>query len=280
MVRRALPADLDQLTALRSEIFEESADQSRRWFEQIVGLDNVLIAFGENRPAAVLCTLPVRYKQQKGILFYSVMTLPKWRGRGLMTKLMMSCLRAFAASGEAFAVAAPGSAALAGWLKKLGFQGAFPMRVVERSIEPNLWAQAEFDNMTVAQLLEARGHYQPGVIGPAPEAMAGVVAELYSRGITLVSNPRGYGLYYQAKNILQFVELQAENDHSADVLLQAAREKTGADRAVMSLAERQSLYLGEGHRCGYGMIRFLAKPFSISDAYFRMLLGSYGRTNQ
>lgn len=46
MVRRALPADLDQLTALRSEIFEESADQSRRWFEQIVGLDNVLIAFG------------------------------------------------------------------------------------------------------------------------------------------------------------------------------------------------------------------------------------------
>lgn len=205
------------------------------------------------------------------------MTLPKWRGRGLMTKLMMSCLRAFAASGEAFAVAAPGSAALAGWLKKLGFQGAFPMRVVERSIEPNLWAQAEFDNMTVAQLLEARGHYQPGVIGPAPEAMAGVVAELYSRGITLVSNPRGYGLYYQAKNILQFVELQAENDHSADVLLQAAREKTGADRAVMSLAERQSLYLGEGHRCGYGMIRFWQSLFQsrmpISECCLEAMAG-------
>ena len=28
----------------------------------------------------------------------------------------------------------------------------------------------------------------------------------------------------------------------------------------------------EGRRCGYGMIAFLGRPFSVTDAYFRMLL--------
>ena len=58
----------------------------------------------------------------------------------------------------------------------------------------------------------------------------------------------------------------------ADVLLQAAREKTGATRASLLLAENQSLYLGAGKRCSYGMICFLSKPFPVTDVYFRLLV--------
>uniref|UniRef100_UPI004028EA4F hypothetical protein n=1 Tax=Gemmiger formicilis TaxID=745368 RepID=UPI004028EA4F len=54
--------------------------------------------------------------------------------------------------------------------------------------------------------------------------------------------------------------------------MQAAREKTGAANARILLAENQTLYLGAGRRCGYGMIAFLGRPFSVTDAYFRMLL--------
>ena len=56
-----------------------------------------------------------------------------------------------------------------------------------------------------------------------------------------------------------------------DLLLQAAREKTGAQNARILLAENQTLYLGAGRRCGYGMIAFLGRPFPTTDAYFRML---------
>ena len=83
---------------------------------------------------------------------------------------------------------------------------------------------------------------------------------------------RGYGLFCQDGEVLQFLELQADNDHCADRLLQAAREHTGASRADILLAENQTLYLGAGKRCGYGMLRFLQKPFSTTDVYFRLLV--------
>ena len=99
-----------------------------------------------------------------------------------------------------------------------------------------------------------------------------IMTQLYRRGLTVVSNRRGYGLYYTSGDTLQFLELQADNDHCADRLLQAAREKTGAASARILLAESQTLYLGAGRRCGYGMFAFLGKPFPVTDAYFRMLL--------
>ena len=106
----------------------------------------------------------------------------------------------------------------------------------------------------------------------ALQAMNEIMTQLYRRGLTVVSNRRGYGLYYTKGDTLQFLELQADNDHCADLLLQAAREKTGAQNARILLAENQTLYLGAGRRCGYGMIAFLGRPFPTTDAYFRMLL--------
>ena len=50
-----------------------------------------------------------------------------------------------------------------------------------------------------------------------------IMTQLYRRGLTVVSNRRGYGLYYTSGDTLQFLELQADNDHCADRLLQAAR---------------------------------------------------------
>ena len=87
-----------------------------------------------------------------------------------------------------------------------------------------------------------------------------------------MSNRRGYGLYFARGGCLQFLELQADQDYCADILLQAAREKTGAEQARILLAENQALYLGAGRRCGYGMIAFLRQEFPITDVYFRMLL--------
>ena len=76
----------------------------------------------------------------------------------------------------------------------------------------------------------------------------------------------------QEKDELLFMELQADNDHSADILLQAAREHTGLTKARLLLAENQFLYLGEGKHCGYGMICYLGQPFPVTDVYFRLLL--------
>ena len=157
-------------------------------------------------------------------------------------------------------------------LKTLGFKSQLPLRVIQTPIRRDLFAQAAFDSLTVHKLLERRHIYQPGCISLPEEAMNETMTQLYRRGLTVVSTRRGYGLYFTKGDTLQFLELQADNDHCADQLLQAAREKTGAANARILLAETQTLYLGSGRRCGYGMIAFLGRPFSVTDAYFRMLL--------
>lgn len=102
--------------------------------------------------------------------------------------------------------------------------------------------------------------YKPACIALPESSMNTMITRLYRRGMTIVSNQRGYGLYCQEKDELLFMELQADNDHSADILLQAAREHTGLTKARLLLAENQFLYLGEGKRCGYGMICYLGQP--------------------
>lgn len=278
--------DMESLIDFRCQAFGGSRAVAAAWLQKMAGLENVLLVPGPpatpgepppNGPAAMLCTIPVSWAGRKGVLFCGMATQPAMRGKGVMSKLLSGCLRAYAAGDCSFAITAQVSAYNAEKLAGLGFQPAFPLRALEREIPRNLWAQADFDTLTVKRLLQARLRYQPGCVCLPEASMTEMVAQMYSRGATLVSSARGYGLYYlvqgrQGTN-LQFAELQADNDHSADLLLQAAREKTGAAKAQLVLAENQALYLGAGRRCGYAMLRFLKEPFPVRDGYFRLLLG-------
>ena len=55
--------------------------------------------------------------------------------------------------------------------------------------------------------------------------MGEVLRDLYSRGATIVSSEQGYGIYFRREDTLYFVEMMAENDRAAEVLMEAAREK-------------------------------------------------------
>lgn len=276
MLRRATEADLEPLTALWRAGYGGTAASAAGWLQNIVGLENIFLledAAGNGAaPAAMIGAAPVGCGHRRGVWLCAMTTRRDLRGQGIMTRLLEASTRAFAAGGYDFAVALPESARAAKRLESMAFSAAFPLRVVKKAIDHNLWAQAEFDNMTVRRLMETRLRYQPACVTVPERSMNEMVSRLYRRGVTIVSNRRGYGLYYVKDGVLQFVELQADNDHSADVLLQAAREKTGAEGAQILLAGNQTLYLGEGRRCGYGMIRFLGEPFPTTDVYFRLLL--------
>lgn len=277
MLRKATQADLETLTAFRHENGGGSRDEVAGWLQNIVGLDNVFLVEqklpdGGKKPVSMLCAVPVSTRGRKGIWFCGMSTAAEFRGQGLMSRLLDGCLRAFAASGFEFAVVIPETSRTAEQLHKLQFRDAFALRLLRRQLPRNLWARAEFDTMTARRLIDTRMYYQPGCITLPQASMNEVVSQLYRRGATIVSNRRGYGIFYTKGDTMQFIELQADNDHSADILLQAAREHTGCDRASLILTETQSLYLGEGKRCGYGMLRFLQKPFPLTDVYFRLLV--------
>lgn len=273
MVRTADSRDLQALVDLRCARYGDTRTDAAGWLQNVAGLDHILVLQGTgSSPAAMLAAVPVTYTHRKGIWFCGAAATEQGALEELLPKLLSGCLRAFGAKGYDFAVLAPENAKEAQALEQLGFRNLLPMRVLQKPIQRNLFAQAEFDSLTVRHLLEMRMRCQPGCIALPEPAMNEIMTQLYRRGLTVVSNRRGYGLYFLKNEELQFLELQADNDYCADTLLQAAREKTGAETARILLAENQTLYLGAGRRCGYGMIAFLHGEFPVTDVYFRMLL--------
>ena len=237
--------------------------------------------FGGKRPQNLRHTLRRfmdylgRHKIMLGVvgLLAAVSALAALLGTYMIRPIVNGVLENGSAAYLAGVVALTAGIYIIGALSTLGYTQLMvrAAQKILQDIRRDLFAQAAFDSLTVHKLLERRHIYRPGCISLPEEAMNEPMTQLYRRGLTVVSTRRGYGLYFTKGDTLQFLELQADNDHCADQLLQAAREKTGAANARILLAENQTLYLGSGRRCGYGMIAFLGRPFSVTDAYFRLL---------
>ena len=170
-------------------------------------------------------------------------------------------------------MAVPTSPEQAALLQDKGFAWAFALRCLPREVERNLWSQAEFDSVTAKKLCELRERFYPDTVQFPPEQMAVVLTDLYARGATIVSNEKGYGIYFRREDTLYFVELMAEDDRSAEVLMEAAREKEAiVEKAVITVGAAQNLFLGEGTRQEYGLIRFEGEPFDVSESYMRLMM--------
>ena len=176
-------------------------------------------------------------------------------------------------AGAGFVVAVPASPEQSTLLQDKGFQKAFALRCLPREVERNLWSQAEFDSVTAKKLCELRAKYWPDTVQLPPEQMGEVLRDLYSRGATIVSSEQGYGIYFRREDTLYFVEMMAENDRAAEVLMEAAREKeVVVEKAVITVGAAQNLFLGEGTRQEYGLIRFEGEPFDVSESYMRLMM--------
>ncbi len=273
MLRKATEQDIRPLAALRAEAFGETPAAAETWLREVAGLDNLLLVeqgTAPAAPAAALALVPVRGAARRGFWLAMAVTAPSRRGQGLMGRLLRDVLRACRAGGYAFAAAAPPDERARAFLRRCGFADAFGLRLVEKNIPQNLFARADFDTMTVRELLACREHCQPRSILLPEQTMAGLITRLYRHGATVASTQQGYGIYYTANGCLYFPELEAESDRAADTLLQAVRERTGRTRAKILLSEAQPLYMGLGKRRPYGMVCTLQPPLPVHEMDLRV----------
>ena len=185
------------------------------------------------------------------------------------------------------------AAVVALWQKERGDSAEFIKTALEKFAgAENIYVAEENDEIVAAALavpvtLKGRsGSYLYGLCGQGSLLLAGLVdylcaqmavvlTDLYARGATIVSSEKGYGIYFRREDTLYFVELMAEDDRSAEVLMEAAREKEViVERAVITVGAAQNLFLGEGTRQDYGMIRFDAEPFDVEESYMRLMMES------
>lgn len=269
MYRLMQPSDLAAVLALWQRERNESEEFAKKAIESFAGAQNVYVAEENDQIEAVALAVPVTLQDRTGNYLFGLCG----QGTLILAGLLDYLCAQQRLRGAGFTIAVPASAEQASLLQDKGFAKAFALRCLPREVERNLWSQAEFDSVTAKKLCELRERFWKDTVQLTPERMAVVLGDLYSRGATIVSNARGYGIYFRKEDTLYFVELMAEDDRAAEVLMEAAREKEViVEKAVITVGAAQPLFLGEGTRQDYGMIRFDGEPFDVSESYLRLMM--------
>ena len=246
MYRLMQPSDRAEILALWQREHGEDETFLANAIERFAGEQNVYVAEENDHIEAVAMAVPVSLQGRPGCCLYGL-------------------------TGQ-------GSLILAGLVDHLCTQqklkgAGFVVVVPSGNEQAALWSQAEFDTVTAKKLCELRARFWPDTVQLPPEQMAVVLGDLYSRGATIVSNDNGYGIYFRKEDTLYFVEMMATGDRAAEILMEAAREKEViVEKAVITVGAAQNLFLGEGTRQDYGMIRFEGEAFDVSESYMRLML--------
>ena len=268
MYRLMQPSDKAAVLALWQRERGESEEFAANAVERFAGQQNVYVAEENDAIAAVALAVPVTLQGRPGSYLYGLCG----QGSLILAGLLDYLCAQQKLRGAGFTVAVP-APQQGGLLLEKGFVRAFPLRCLHREVERNLWSQAEFDSVTAKKLCELRERFWPDTVQLSPERMAVVVGDLYSAGASIVANDHGYGIYFRQGDTLYFVELQSDSDRAAEILMEAAREKEViVEKAVITVGAAQPLFLGEGTRQDYGMIRFEGEPFDVSESYMRLML--------
>ena len=269
MYRLMQPEDKPAVLALWQSQRKESEEFAKKAIEQFAGEQNVYVAEENDEIVAVALAVPVTLQGRTGNYLYGLCG----EGSLILAGLLDHLCAQQKLRGAGFTVAVPKGPEQAALLQDKGFAKAFALRCLPREASRNLWSQAEFDTVTAKKLCELREQFWKDTVQLSPERMAVVLQELYARGATIVSNEHGYGIYFRKEDTLYFVEMMADSDRAAEILMEAAREKEViVEKAVITVGAAQPLFLGEGTRQEYGMIRFDAEPFDVSESYLRLML--------
>lgn len=272
MIRLMQPEDLPAMKTLWDAAFGVG-DDVESVIRDFAGMTHAWVDERDGQIAAMLLTPPVQLGSHKGVYLCGLATAKEWQKKGIATAMMKHVLDLLAQVGVEFAALIPENESLVPFYEARGFQKAFARRSLERPLTRNLWSRAEFDTVPVRSMSDLRVKFCPKTVQFTAEATAWCVADLYKRGMTVVSNDGGYGMYLRKGDCLHFAELMAKSDDAVTCLLQAVREReVVAERAVFTVPDDSSLFLGEGRRYYHGMIRFLAQPFDLEGSYLGLAL--------
>ncbi len=267
MFRLMQPSDLAAMKELWTVQHGDTAEFAEKAILRFAGEQNAYIAQVNNSLQALLLAVPVTLEGRHGSYLYGLCGTDM----DIQAELLEYVCAKQKERGAVFSVVIPGTQP--SFYSAHGFEWAFALRCLARKVRRNLWSRAEFDAVTAKGLCELRAKYEPKLMNLDPDRMAVVLADLYSRGATIVSSRKGYGVYFRKEETLYFVELMADDDASADELMEAAREKESiVEQAVITVGAAQQLYWGDGSRQEYGMIRFEGERFDVSESYMRLML--------
>lgn len=248
IIQKLLDSDISRAKKLWNDNFDDGTKGFCDFAFSICGNDNIYIVKEDEKPVSMLMAVArLEYNGKKGFYLYSACTDSRYRGRGFMHSLVKYALEDKAKQGYEFCVTKPATESLFEFYKEMGFKNITKLRKCTIDVKRNLWRTAEFDIVTVSRFPMLRGKFYDGkTLTYAKKDWEKYAEYLYTYGGSTAENEDGYCVYYIENEKIIVKELLCENPLSATRLLQAIREKTGCEQAVVYLPENSNLFFGEG----------------------------------
>lgn len=168
MIGPASPADSGALRALWDACFPGDEAYSRLFFAERFAPDRTLVARQDGTPVSALHLLPafvcVEGAPLPAYYIYAAATLPAFRGRGLMRRLLARAEELALARGARWLLLVPGEPSLFGFYGAQGYRPAFGRRlatITAEDAEPPAEGSARFFKAGGDFLAEAMRLYLP-----------------------------------------------------------------------------------------------------------------------
>lgn len=271
MYRKATKQDLPQIVSLWVQAFcGDTPTWVQNNLQAFVGLQNIYVAHDNTAVTAMLSAVPCTANGRQGAYFYALATSPAHRGRGIMGGLMQYAEAQLTQTGTAFICLIPASAQLFGYYSRRGYTLESRLRTLQKEISPNILATANFDTITATGFAAKRqAYFGSDAVAFLPHANAAIMADLYTSGISTAETSHAYAMYFERGGVLHIKELMAQATPYADILLQAIREKTGCEKAIVTLSPFASLYNGEGKLAPLALFKQLDATHPQQAPYIR-----------
>ena len=266
-ILKATPQDIPAVRELWKYMFDDgTAGFCDFVFSQCKAEDIYIVKNNEKVASMLISMAEMEYKSQKGFYLYSACTHPDYQGKGYMKQLVQYALEDQASMGRSFCMLKPAGETLFSYWKKLGFDNVTQVRKAEVEIKKNIWTNARFDIVTASRFKVLRNKFcNENILHYTPKGYETFAYSHYASGGSTVETEDGYGVYYVEGDTMRFVELMATSTLNAIKILQAARERTGCEKATVYLSPMSDLFLGEGKTCDWCMIK------GISDEVYANL---------
>lgn len=245
---KAKTEDMTQVRELWTQMFDDGTPGFPEFVFSSCNPENFYIAKEDDKVVAMLISMAdMEYKNSKGFYLYSACTVPEYRGKGIMQSLVNFTLEEQKKAGKTFCVLKPATESLYDYWAKLGFTNVTRIRRCELEIKKNIWTNAQFDIVTASRFKNLREKFcdEPFVHYTAKGYESFAYSHYISGGSTAETDD-AYAVYYAEGDTLRVVELLAVSTNHAVKLLQAIRERTGCEKAVVYLSPQSNLFLGEG----------------------------------
>ncbi len=244
--RQAQPRDRARIVSIWMEVFGDEEAVATRLLDDFAGPDNIYVAEEDGRVIAQLLTVPCECGGHTGAYLYALATVPEYRSRGIMEKLMDYAEEKVRAAGGSFLILIPASLSLFDYYLDRGFEN-IDLKSIELDLPDTSDNKYKVGEIPAELFIDIRSKYLGGdIVNFSTDRVDFELEEEWYYECSSVYCEDGYAIYMKEDDILFITEVAAATEVMARDLIAYAKKITGCETVRLTLPVESDLFSDVG----------------------------------